>query len=112
MSVFLAILLFASELLLWFGVGRFTYGLVPLSPTLKLIVGGLAALAIIFLWGMFFSPRGAYRLPKLPRTIFIVLLCLGFGYGLYMQGDKNLGLLLMIGASIIQVLGQYLIHKD
>ena len=112
MSVFLAILLFASELLLWFGVGRLTYGLVPLSPTLKLIVGGLAALAITFLWGMFFSPRGAYRLTKLPRTILIVLLCLGFGYGLYKQGETYLGLILMIGASIIQVLGQYLIHEE
>lgn len=105
-------LLFASEIVLWFGVGRVIYLLLQNDKAWSIAIGVLASVMMIAIWGMFFSPKAAYRLPKLPRTVLISALSISVGIGLYIRGDRYLGLTTLIALTLIQIIGQYFLSDS
>ena len=64
------------------------------------------------IWSFIFAPKADYRMPKLPRTIIIVLLSIAIGLGLYLKGDLVFGLVILIGATLLQIVGQYFVAVD
>lgn len=108
----LALLVFISEIFLWVGAGRWVSLLLKHNRTLSIVFAVLAVVFIVVIWGLLFSPKAKYRLPKLPRIFSIITMSLVIGYGLYRQGDVILGLIVLIGVTIVQVAGQALIYDN
>lgn len=112
MVLIFSTLVFVSELILWFGLGRLVYLQLSDRQYLAYLLAILACTLFILLWSQLFSPKASYRLARLPRTLMITLISLLLGFGLYKKGDLSLGLVLMLGVSLIQILGQTLLMED
>lgn len=105
-------LVFISELVLWFGVGKLVYLFAIDYKRLSYLVALVAVAIIIVIWSRFFSPKAAFRLTKLPRTIIISLMSLSVGFGLYLKGDKTLGMIILTAVTIVQIVGQYFLAEN
>lgn len=103
---------FLSELVLWGGLGRAVFLSLNKNKTLAIIIAIVAVTLFILIWSLFFAPKASYRLGKLPRTILIMISSLAIGFALYIQGDRVLGLSVLIGVTIIQFVGQYFLAED
>lgn len=104
----LATLTFFCEVALWAGVGRIVWRQTQhINSKFAIVIGVLASLVVIVLWGLFLSPKASYRISLYSRIVVISILTLVTGYLLYRSGDKTFGLILMIPMTIIQAWGQY-----
>ena len=108
----LALLTFISEIFLWVGAGRWVSLLFKQNRTLSTVFAVIAVVLLIVIWGLFFSPKARYRLPKLPRILSIISMSLVIGFGLYLQGEITFGLIVLIGVTIVQAVGQALIYEN
>lgn len=104
--------LFLSEITLWIGAGRLAYLIVNRPKNWSIVAFVLVSLVFIVVWSLVFAPKATYRLPKLPRTIVITLLSVAIGLGLYFKGDLLFGLVIMIGTTVLQIIGQYFLAAD
>lgn len=100
-------LLFLSELILWIGAGRLAALLVPFKPPIDAIIGLAVTVLFVIVWAMFFAPRANHRLEKLQRVMLAVFVAILIGFWLFRQGDIALGWAVLLGSSIMQILGQY-----
>ncbi|NLA81050.1 MAG: YrdB family protein [Chloroflexi bacterium] len=106
------VFLFLSEIALWIGAGRLAFLLVNRPKNWSIVAFISVSLIFIVIWSFIFAPKADYRMPKLPRTIIIALLSIAFGLGLYLKGDLVFGLVILIGATLLQIVGQYFVAVD
>lgn len=112
MEWIVAVLLFLCEIVMWLGFGRMIFLMFQDKGVMAIILAVVGVALFLIVWGLFFSPRANYRISRYPRTFIIALMSVVIGWQLYRMGDHTLGLILMIGTSTIQVIGQMLIYRD
>lgn len=106
------VFLFLSEIALWIGAGRLVFLLVNRPKNWSIVAFISVTLVFIVIWSFVFAPKADYRMPKLPRTIVIALLSIAVGLGLYLKGDLVFGLVILIGATVLQIIGQGFLAVD
>lgn len=107
----LGALVFASEIMLWYGIGKIPYLLFRDKSSMLAWIAGIAAAAIVIvLWSLFFAPKAAHRLSLIPRIAVISAMALAAGLSLLKLGDKVSGWVLLTAVLLIQVFGQYMLN--
>ena len=106
------VFLFLSEIALWIGAGRLVFLLVNRTKNWSIVAFISVTLVFIVIWSFVFAPKADYRMSKLPRMIVIALLSIAVGLGLYLKGDLVFGLVILIGATVLQIIGQGFLAVD
>lgn len=113
-NLLLAALVFAAELVVWFGLGFATYTIMThagAEPLWAVVGGAGATVGLVALWGTFLAPRAKAQLPLALRIAVIVLLYGAVG-AVFIAADLLwVGIAIIVVGSAIQIAGQIVMRE-